>query len=110
MNNFSNAKPNDPHGFKEELKIKYNAVLAVVGKFQNRTGPMIELLATEVPAADWAGYCAIDVADQETWEGKGDASTKAVLFLMNSKKDAAKKDLRLSYSQGNKSAYLVTAE
>ena len=42
LNNFSNAKPNDPHGFKEELKIKYNAILAVVGKFQNGTGPMLE--------------------------------------------------------------------
>ena len=50
LNNFSNAKPNDPHGFKEELKIKYNAVLAVVRKFLNSTGPMLELLAAEVPA------------------------------------------------------------
>ena len=44
---FSNAKPNDPHGFKEELKIKYDAVLAVVGKFPNGTGPMMELLKAE---------------------------------------------------------------
>ena len=35
LKNFSNAKPNDPHGFKEELKIKYDAVLAVVGEFPN---------------------------------------------------------------------------
>ena len=33
-----------------------------------------------------------------------------MLLLMNSKKDSAKKDLRLSYSQGNKSAYPVSAE
>ena len=31
LNNFSNTKPNDPYRFKEELKIKYDAVLAVVG-------------------------------------------------------------------------------
>ena len=110
MNNFSNAKPNDPHGFKEELKIKYDAVLAVVGKFLNGTGPMLELFAAEVPALDWATYCAMDVVDQETWEAKGDASTKAMLLSMNSKNDAAKKDLRLAYSQGNKSAYPVTAK
>ena len=65
LNNFSNAKLNDPHGFKEELKIKYNAVLAVIGKFPNGTGPMLELLATEVPAVDWAGYCGMSVANQE---------------------------------------------
>ena len=50
MNNFSNAKPNDPHGFKEELKIKYDAVLAVVRKSPNGTGPILALLAAETPA------------------------------------------------------------
>ena len=50
------------------------------------------------------------VANQEIWEAKGDASTKAMLLLMNSKNDAAKKDLCLSYSQGNKKAYPETAE
>ena len=105
LNNFSNAKPNDPHGFKEELKIKYDTVLAVVGKFLNGTGPMLELLKAEATPLDWDDYCAMDVADQETWEEKGDASTKAMLLLMNSKNDAAKKDLRLLYLQGNKTAY-----
>ena len=47
MNKFNNAKPNDPHGFKEELKIKYDALLAFVGKFPNGTGPMLELLKAE---------------------------------------------------------------
>ena len=37
LNNFSNAKPNDPHGFKEELKIKHDAILAVVREFPNGT-------------------------------------------------------------------------
>ena len=110
MNNFSNAKPNDPHGFKEELKIKYDAVLAVVGKFPNGTGPMLELLKAETVPLDWADYCVMTVANQEIWEANGDAFTKAMLLLMNSKNDVAKKDLRLSYSQGNKTAYLVTPE
>ena len=52
MKNFSKAKPNNPHEFKEVLKIKYDAVLAVVGRFLNGTGPMLELLAAEVPALD----------------------------------------------------------
>ena len=110
LNNFSNAKPNNPHGYKEELKIKYDAVLAVVGKFLNGTGPMLEFLVAEVPQLNWAHYCAMTVAVRESWEVKGDASTKAMLPLMNSKNDNAKKDLCLFYSQGNKSAYLVTAE
>ena len=52
----------------------------------------------------------MDVANQEIWERKGDACTKAMLILMNSKNDAAKRDLRLSYSQGNKKAYPDTEE
>ena len=53
LNNFSNAKPNDPHGFKEELRIKYNAIFAVLGKFPNGTGTILELLSAEIPALDW---------------------------------------------------------
>ena len=52
----------------------------------------------------------MSVADQDKWEKKGDDSVKAMLLLMNSKNDAAKKDLRLSYSQGNKKAYPDTVE
>ena len=66
LKNFSNAKPNNPHGFKEELKIKYDAVLAAVGKCLNGTGPMLELLTAEVPPLNLAHYCAMDVAVQET--------------------------------------------
>ena len=99
LNNFSSAKPNDPHGFKEEPKIKFDAVLAVVGKFPNGTGPMLELLKAEVPPLDWADYCALPVAEQLVWEERGDASTKAMLLFMNSKNDKAKKDLSLLYSQ-----------
>ena len=65
LNNFTNANPNDPHGFKEELKIKYEAVLAVVGKFLNGTGPMLELLKAEAPPLDWDDYCVMATVDQE---------------------------------------------
>ena len=110
MNNFSNAKPNDPQGFKEELKIKYDALLAIVGKFLNGTGPMLKLLKAKASPLDGDDYCALPVVERLVWEEKGDASTKAMLLLMNSKNDKAKKDLRLSYSQGNKSSYPVSAE
>ena len=39
---------------------------------------------------------------------RGDVFTKAMLCLLNSKNNNAKKDLCLSYSQGNKSAYPTT--
>ena len=37
LHNYTNLKPDNPHGFKEELKVKYNTTLAIVGKFPNRT-------------------------------------------------------------------------
>ena len=70
----------------------------------------MELLDAETPAKTWSDYCAMPVADQLSWEEKGDASTKAMLLLLNSKNNSTKKDLRLLYSQGNKLAYPVTAE
>ena len=47
MNNYSNNKPHDPHDFKEEVKIKFDAVKAVAGMFPNGTGAMIELLGAK---------------------------------------------------------------
>ena len=49
-------------------------------------------------------------ANQLIWEEKLDAQNKAILLLMNSKNDNAKKDLRLAYAQGKRSAYLLTVE
>ena len=80
LNNFSNNKPNDHHGFIENIKIKFNAVLAVVGKFSNGASLMMELLKAERPALDWAAYCAMP--NQIVQEEKGDAVTKAILLLM----------------------------
>ena len=41
MNNYSNKKLHDPHGFKEEIKIKYDAVKVVIEKFPNWTDSMM---------------------------------------------------------------------
>ena len=71
---------------------------------------MLELLKAEAPPLDWADYCALPVVEQLTWEEKGGASTNSMLLFMNSKNDNTKKDLCLLYSQGNKSAYPVSAE
>ena len=34
MNNYNNNEPNDPHGFKEQVKIKYEATKAIAGNSQ----------------------------------------------------------------------------
>ena len=39
------------------------------------------------------------------WEERGDKLNKSMLYLMNSKNDHIKKDLRLAYSQENMMAY-----
>ena len=63
MNKYINNKLHDPHGFKEEIKIKFDTLKAVVEKFPNRTGAMMELLKTEVPPVNWAGYYALPATD-----------------------------------------------
>ena len=35
LNNFSNSKLHDTHGFKKEVKIKNNSIKAIAGKFPN---------------------------------------------------------------------------
>ena len=49
-------------------------------------------------------------ADQPIWEEKSDDQKKAMLLLINSKNDSAKKNLRLVYAQGNRSAYQGTVK
>ena len=110
MNNYSNNKPHDPHSFKEEVKIKYDDVNAVVGKFPNRTGAMIVLLGAERLAIDWARYCLLTPVQQLVWEERGNDLTKPILILMNLKNNNAKKNLQLAYSQRNITAYTPTIE
>ena len=40
LHNYSNPKSTNPHGFKEDRKVKYETTLAIVGKFLNGTGVM----------------------------------------------------------------------
>ena len=53
LNNFSNTKLHDPYGFKEEIKIKFDAIKAVVEKFPNGTEAMMELLKVESIPLTW---------------------------------------------------------
>ena len=52
LNNFSNNKPHDTHGYKEEVKIKYDYVKAIAGNFPNETAAMMALLGAAVQALD----------------------------------------------------------
>ena len=110
MNNYSNNKPHDPNGFKEKVKIKYNAVEVVVGRFPNKTATMMKLLGAAGPAIDWTGYCQLPPDEQLTWKEKDDDLNKVILFLMNSKNNNDKKNLCLVYSQGNMTAHPLTIE
>ena len=64
MNNYSNNKPYDPHGSKEEVKIKYSVIKAVVGRFPNETGGMMELIREAVLVLDSANYCKLTPVEQ----------------------------------------------
>ena len=108
MYNYSNNKLHDPHGFKEEVKIKYNAVKAVARRFPNEIVVMMALLKAEVPALMWVDFSAMPPVDQLVWEERGDELNKAMLYLMNSKNKNAKRHLPLAYSQGNTTAYPST--
>ena len=64
MNNYSNKKPHDPHGFKEEVKIKVYVAKVVAVRFPNGTATMMALLESPVPVLTWVNYCAMVPADQ----------------------------------------------
>ena len=106
MNNYTNNESYDPHGFKEQIKIKYEATKVIARKSPNRTAALIELISKAQPAAlDRAAYCVLPAEQQLVWELRVDELNQAMLFLINSKNETAKKNLRLVYSQGNSTAY-----
>ena len=110
LNTYTNNEPQDPHGYKEQVKIKYEATKAIVWKFPNGIVALMELLSKAPVPLDWAGYCALSEEDQLVWELRADALNQAMLYLMNLKNKNAKKDLRLAYSQGNNTAYPTNIE
>ena len=110
MNSYSNNKPHDPYGFKEEIQIKFDAVKTEAEQFPNGTGATMELLRVGTLAVDQAGYCLLPPTQQLVWEERGGDLTKLMLFLMNLKNNNAKEDLHLAYSQENKTAYPLSIE
>ena len=47
LNNFTNPRADDPHGFKKEVKVKYDATMAIVGKFPDGTAFLEQLLVAD---------------------------------------------------------------
>ena len=98
LNTYTNNDPNDPHGFKEQVKIKFEATKAIVGRFPNGTATLMHLLSKTEPALDWDDYCALPAAGRLEWETRADTLNQAMIYIMNSKNEIAKKDLQLAYS------------
>ena len=70
----------------------------------------MELLQGEPTSLTRVNYYVMTVAYQAIWEERDDAVTKVMFLLLSSKNNNAKKDLCLAYSQGNKTAYPLTAK
>ena len=105
LNTYTNNNPNDPHGFKEQVKINFEATKAIVGRFPNGTAALMYLLNKAETTLNWDDYCALSKEDRLVWEQRADALNQSMIYLMNSKNENAKKNLRLAYSQGNYTAY-----
>ena len=99
LNTYTNNEVNDPNGYKEQVKIKYEATKVIVGRFPNGTATLMHLLSNAEPALDWDGYCALPAETRLVWETRADALNQAMIFIMNSKNEIAKKDLQVAYSQ-----------
>ena len=102
LDNFSNLNPNDPHAFKEELKIKYSTVFTITRRFPGGTGLLEELLKTESPPLDWGAYCALGAPKRLVWEDKAEVLNKAMLLLLNLKNNNAKRIYVLHTPKGTR--------
>ena len=55
--------PKNPHGYKEQVKIRYKATKVIVRKFPNGTAALMEHLSKAPVSLVWAGYCALPEED-----------------------------------------------
>ena len=65
MNNYTNNEPYDPHSFKEQVTIKFEATKVIARRFPNGTVALMGLFSKAQPTAlDWAVYCALPADKQ----------------------------------------------
>ena len=88
------------HGYKEKLKVKYDATMVIAGKFLNRIGLLETSLAKEMTPLDSNDYCKMRTAQLLIWEDKAANLAKTILLLVNLKNEATHDDLCLAYVQG----------
>ena len=110
LNTYTNNDSNDPHGFKEQVKIKFEATKVIVGRFPNGTPALTHLLSKAETPLDLDTYCVLLVEGRLKQEQRIDALNQSMIYLMNSKNKIAKKNLHLAYSQGNYTAYPANIE
>ena len=113
LNLFSSQDLSNVHYFKKELKVKYEAIKAICGKFPFGTGILIFAIQNFTggdPTHGWDDFCIMGADDQLKWERTYDNLVLAMLFLNNSRNEEGKKELRRSYANGNTSAYQTTLE
>ena len=110
MKNYTNNESYNLHGFREQIKIKYEATKAIGRKSPNGTAALIELPTNAQPVLDQATCCALTADQQLVLELKADELNQTMLFLMNLKNKTTNKDLHLAYSQGNSTAYPTSIE
>ena len=67
LNIYTKNDTNDSNGFKEQVKIKYEATKAIVGRFPNRTATLMPLLINTEPALDSDDYCALPAETRRIW-------------------------------------------
>jgi len=111
--NFTNPDVSNPHLYKKELKIKYDAMKAICGKFPFGTETLVFVMKNFTGGnqnATLDDFYKMNARDQAKWERINDDIVLAMLFLNNSRNDVAKQELRRSFANGNKSAYQVTLE
>ena len=111
--NFTNPDVSNPHLYKKELRIKYDAMKAICGNFPFGTETLVFVMKNfdgGNPNATLDDFYSMSPRDRAKWERTNDDLVLAMLFLNNSRNDVAKQELRRSFANGNKSAYQVTLE
>ena len=113
--NFTNPDVSNPHVYKKELRTKYEAMKAVAGRLPFGTETLVFAMKHFIAAggnrnATLDSFFSMGPKERAKWERINDDLVLAMIFLNNSKNDDAKKDMRRSFANGNKSAYQVTLE
>ena len=111
MHNFNNSTLDNPHGYKEKVKVKYKynatTLLSDSSPIEQDSG---NITSKKIVLLTWIDYCATMPENQPMWEDKATDLGKAMLLLLNLKNKPAKRDFYLAYAQRNHSTYPKNVE